>query len=169
MKDECEDLTAELSRMRPSRPPEKLKQKIATKLNCGRSVTLVGFSGLLRTWGKWVPLAAAAAVAVLAMINALRQPQIEDSTDSSLAGLQSRHSGRNTAASAETALDLVRNANYLIEAADEGFIEAPTPVPLRKVTWQFVSAAEFRDKKDNAVVQVFVPRAETVLIPATVH
>jgi len=169
MKDEFDELTAELARMRPSRPCQRLKQRIAGSLDGEVRVVPVRFCGADRSWRRWVVFAAAAAVVILGVIIVGRQPKFERLAGDLSDRVHEPGLARDSGPVGEADLDLVRNANYLIEAEDEGFVEAPTPVPLRKVTWQYVSATEFRDRRDNAIVQVFVPREETVLIPAVVH
>ncbi|MDH7503351.1 MAG: hypothetical protein QHJ82_11670 [Verrucomicrobiota bacterium] len=169
MKDEFDELIAELARMRPSRPRERLKQRIAGNLDGEVRVVPVRFCGSGWSWRRWMSFAAAAAVVVMGVIIVARQPKLARLAGGLSGPAQGPELAHDSGQVVESDLDLVRNANYLIDAEDEGFVEVPTPVPLRKVTWQYVSAAEFRDRRDNAVVQVFVPREETVLIPAVVH
>ncbi|HOK76356.1 MAG TPA: hypothetical protein PLW35_01375 [Verrucomicrobiota bacterium] len=169
MKDELDELAAELARMRPSQPGQHLKQRIARNLDRKVRVVPVRFHGVGWSWRRWMSLAAAAAIVVVGVIIVARQPKLARLAGDVSGPAKGPELAHDSGPVGDAGLDLVRNANYLIEAEDRGLVEVPTPVPLRKVTWQYVSAAEFRDRRDNAVVQVFVPREETVLIPAVVH
>lgn len=169
MNDQFDELIQELANMRPAQPARRLAARIEQKLDCEGPAPASPPGVLSRTWLSWLPLAAAATLMLGIVAIALRHHQTATPSDQGLnrSAVTSPHN--RSMDSAEPSLHLVHNVNYLIDAEDTGLIDAPTPVPLRKVKWQFVSASEFRDRRDNAVVRVFVPREETVLIPVAIH
>jgi len=169
MNDPLDELTRELARLEPRRPGPKLESRIGQVLEDEETQPMPRLTVCRRVWLLGLPLAAAAVLGLAVAWLGTRKPENPARASEATAQVAATGADRGVLVNTEAALDLVRNANYLIDAEDEGVVNVPTPVPLRKVTWQFVSTSEFRDRRDNAVIRVFVPREETVLIPVTFH
>ncbi len=169
MNDDLEEIARELAQLRPSKPAPQLNRRIELELDEGdddRSLSTPPVA-----WFRWLPLAAAAvliaAVTVTAMLGIISRSSRDNAASFASTAPQDRES--DSSAPAKSGFHRIRNANYLIDAEDNGLLFPSASVPFRKVTWQFVSASEWRDDRDNATVQVLIPREETMLIPVTVH
>jgi len=169
MKDPSEDIAAELARWQPRATRDRLNRLVEQALE---QTADPGPTRILRAWRcRWPTLAAAAAVVLIVAVTVALKDQT--ATRPAISSAPTLSTGArpvpNASADLAPAFRRVKQAHYLLEAADDGLIFTSRTTPWRKVRWQFLSTSEWRDEQDKTTFQLLIPREETVLIPVNLQ
>jgi hypothetical protein len=167
MNDPLDEIAVELERLQPCQPSQRLTSRLEQELGAAASPmpTVVARPW----WFRWAPLAAAAALAVIVAATIMVKSRPGTPTASKKAPVTNAMAARQDRTTPQSPFRRVNNANYLLEAEDNGLVYTSATAPLRKVRWQYLSTSEWRDERGNTTVQFIIPREETVLIPVRIH
>lgn len=154
-------LEAELKRLKPAMPSERLQAGIAGRLEPGKT----GRSSFLRWTGTFVPLAVAAGV-VLALI--IRGPSL----DFPLAGSEAEPIAPNPVqaeptAGADDVFVPIKAINQLYDARYLGMVTTPDGGRARQVVYRYLDTVTWQNQNSRATFELTVPRDEVHLIAAT--
>jgi hypothetical protein len=163
MDEDLKDLETELSRLQPAAPSRALFARLERDLAAGRPAT----AGARRVggpesrpawfWALSVPLAAAAAFAVMAT----RVPT-EGRSPSARAEMVR---AANTGEESSTTLKPVAAENVLYSASDEGIVTLDDGTPARRERLRYVDTITWRNPRTNASLTWSVPREEVRVVP----
>lgn len=156
------ELEAELKRLTPAMPSERLQAGIARKLGPKKTAR----SSFLRWTGTFVPLAAAAGV-LLALI--IRGP----SRDFPLAGSEPETvesipvPAEPSAGAAEDVFIPIKAINQLYDARYLGMVTTPDGGRARQIIYRYLDTVTWQNQASRATFELTVPRDEVHLIAAT--
>ncbi len=166
MDDEFADLEAELLRLQPRRPGERLVARLADELDRGDAVALPapirsrvderrgGPTRRYRTatsWtsGKWANWTVAAALVALMLTLEQLAPSRRATTDAL---------PRTAAADAAPELRPVKAGRLLVGSRQDGVVELADGTAVQRVRDYFVDTIEWRDSRGQAQLRWEVPR-----------
>jgi len=165
MNEPLDGFEAELKRWQPLAPGPALERRIAAELDAAE-VPAARTLGLPR-WLWWAPVGLAAVLAAMALV--WLPSRQESSPATSPAAAKPSRATRGAPAPRPIGYRPVRMADYLLDAQDDGIVYTSATMPFRKVKYQVLSTSQWHDEADNATLQVFFPRENTVLIPMNVY
>lgn len=156
-------LEEELSAMTPAEPSEGLRSRIQLALlHAGGDTPAEPISRPSPSWFGWIPVAAAAMIALLAVVltpGTGRNP----ATDAPLA--TASESPRIDSASLTPVNWQPTSSNSKLERVDYEGVRLQDSTTYRQIRTRYMERRSYKNPKDGSTVEILVPREEVQLVP----
>ncbi len=164
MDDTLQELENELKRLRPCRPTSALTDRVGQQLSPGKSARRYTTATSLRSWkwAGWTLAGVAAALALVAVVNAPRKP-----TPTAANEVAATVAPRAPATRSANRYEPVRASSVLYDLKDDGVAYLPDKTPARQVRYRYMDTYTWKNPATKASLKWSVPREEVRLVRAS--